>query len=182
MAKSNVTIYQTKAKAKTGLTVTKKKLSQIFGVTVRQVARFIADGMPACDVSARAHKYDTAQCVEWLRQHERDKATSAKTDRQRQDHFKANLLELEYRKEAGELVPIPVLTGILADLVLATKDRIESIPARLTQVVPAASDPTIQQAIRDEIGSILGTLAADFARYAEEFGGPVEAETEPNGQ
>jgi hypothetical protein len=54
--------------------------------------------------------------------------------------FNAKMAELEYRKMAGELVPIDEVRGEVARLATALRESIMQLPARLGPVVAAESD------------------------------------------
>lgn len=74
--------------------------------------------------------------------------------------YKAQLAELEYKRQVGELLPADEVAAVWADQVRIARERMLAIPARVAPTVLRLNElRDVERAIRDAIHTVLDELS-----------------------
>ena len=80
--------------------------------------------------------------------------------RAKNEIFKANLAELEYKQRVGLLLPVEEVSAVWADKVRIAKERLLSIPARVAPAVLRMTElRDVEHHIRDALHAVLEELS-----------------------
>lgn len=133
--------------------VDKHRLSDLTGLTLKQIDVATRDGMPTHGERARGRSvmYRVPDCVQWLLERAGNAMEAAK---QRQLEAVARKREAEASKMEGRLVDIETVEAAIRDGVAAWRSELLSLPARL----PAEMQP----AAKVEIESLINRLAIEL--------------------
>jgi hypothetical protein len=80
--------------------------------------------------------------------------------RAKNEVFKANLAELEYKRQVGQLLPVEEVSRVWAEQVRIAKERFLSLPARVAPAVLRMSElREIERYLREALHSVLEELS-----------------------
>lgn len=152
--------------------VNAERLAELFGVTKQRVHQLVEKGLPR----EMRGKYDLNKCVRWYIRFlqtalekravplEGGELASEQMERVRKMRLDADLKEIQVARERKQLVAVDDVEKEFADLVLATKARIMSLPARLAPDLLGETSRVVAQA---KIEKALKESLAQLARKAE---------------
>lgn len=139
--------------------VNKRQLAEIFGKSERAITQFQDEGMPIVSKAGRGKKnqYDTVEVFNWfLERQKKSNLTELDIEDTRLKRAKANRAELEYRRMAGELLPVDIVLQVIQAAVITARNKIMAakyeIKTRLPEITPEALeiiDKTTREAMDD---------------------------------
>jgi phage terminase Nu1 subunit (DNA packaging protein) len=140
--------------------VNRRQLSEIIGITERQLVNWALEGMPVekrAEKKGQSNVYDTVKVIKWLR--ERDTKEKPVDDfgksKARLTAAQADKVELERDELQGALVRRELVVERLSDLFTGVRQRLLAIPRSLGSRV----DPDTRGVIKDEIIDSLSQIA-----------------------
>ncbi len=143
---------------------TQADLARILGIYPSQISQLIVKGVLAKTAKGLLNLEKSIKIIEDNRKAHLN--TSNQTNlsyteaRTRNEHYKAKITELEYKKLKGELVSVQDVVDTSTKIVSVTKTRLLSIPGKLApQLVELKSAKKIHNIIRNEIIVALNELA-----------------------
>lgn len=145
-----------------GRIVNQRELSEILGITAKSLSLWQKDGMPVAleTENGLSNQYDTEQVIAWYVA--REVAKGAKeTEKDRLARLQGDKIELEIAEKRHELVPASEIEPAWVSMVLATRQALLSLPARVAPLLAQldGADP-IRELLREEIEDALTQLAA----------------------
>jgi hypothetical protein len=144
-----------------------KVIANLFGITESWFMRLVKEGMP----KESRGKYDLLKCVKWYVKYLQtalekkavpmgDGYVGEREERIRQIRADADLKELDLATRRRELVAVPDVERVLADLILTTKAQVMAIPPRLApDLIGETSRVMIQAKLEKSCKEALGYLA-----------------------
>lgn len=85
--------------------------------------------------------------------------------RTRREQAEAEMAEMKLAEQQGELIRVAAVRTALAGVLSSTRDSLMQMPARLSPVLAAETDPArVHDALQEEINKCLGQLSALPAR------------------
>lgn len=145
-----------------GEIVNKARLAKILGCTERHLTNLQNEGIPVEKKRSRgkSNDYDTAKVIAWLMQRERDAITKMDAAKLRLVEAQAELEELKVAEKKEELIPIDKMKLMWAGVLGTFRQRIQSLPSRLTPRIVIERDPKkIEKIIKDGCTEALNELA-----------------------
>lgn len=152
---------------KGGKIVGKSELAEIFGISEPTVDNWIKRGAPVEQRGGRgvAWQLNTAKITEWLKRREVENATGGEyldENKLRHQRLVAETakIQLDLEKAKGNLVPLPQLERVLANVFAEIKTNLRNVPSRVvTSLVGEADETLIKKVLLAEID--LALLALD---------------------
>ncbi len=145
-----------------GEIVNKVRLAKILGKSERTLTEWQKEGMPTKKKGARgqSNTYDTAKVIEWLIKKESDAITKMDAAKLRLVEAQAELEELKVAEKKEELIPIDKMKLLWSGVLGTFRQRIQSLPSRLTPLIIIQNDPKkIEKVIKDGCNEALNELA-----------------------
>jgi phage terminase Nu1 subunit (DNA packaging protein) len=142
---------------------TKSELADMLGLTVRRVTDLIATKVipPAIERG----RYDVAGSVKGYVAFLRSNAKTLADERARLVRIRADLMQLRYRREAGELVEVQAVEREAFNSGRRIRDGMQNIPDRMCGILAAESDQhKVHSILAKEIFDVLTTLSQDRFR------------------
>lgn len=144
------------------------KIAQVFGLTPRRVQQ-LAKEMPQ-DARPGHGKYDLGLSMQWyiryLQKKLDDKGlniapteNTLMAERQRLTKYQADMAKLEYQKALGELVPISLFQDAMAKVVMAARQQMLALPARVAPQLEGENRMVIKTKLQEEVRLALGSLS-----------------------
>lgn len=79
--------------------------------------------------------------------------------RARRENFQAKLAELEYRRQAGELVELAAVQATVADICTVLRSGLETLPDVLApQIAPVTDESIVRARLAEEVELLLGQV------------------------
>lgn len=166
--------------------VNRAQLAEIFGVNVSTIDAWGRRGMPSTKKVGKGtpSEYDSAVCIEWRIDKRREEAlpitpkageTNAQELKRRRLEAETIIAELDQEKKLieltekkGKLVFIDDANAAIIDAVTTLRQRLLTIPRRLTPLVLGETDDRIvSDKIYLEIANALEDIARTFERESE---------------
>lgn len=145
-----------------GEIVNKAKLAAILGYSERHLTKLQKEGMPTEKTGTRGEKneYDTAKVIAWIIKRESDAITKMDAAKLRLVEAQADLEELRVAEKREELISITQMKLMWAGVLGTFRQRIQSLPTRLTPQIIIQKDPKkIEKIIKDGCNEALNELA-----------------------
>lgn len=149
--------------------VNAEKLALFFNLTKQRVHQLVAEGLPR----ELRGKYDQDKCAQWYIRYlqaviekkaiplEPGTFATEQQEKVRNMRMSADLKEIQLAERRGQLVAIEDVEKEMADLVLTTKARIMSVPARLAPDLLGETSRVMAQAkIEKALKESLAQLAS----------------------
>lgn len=149
--------------------VNAEKLAVFVNLTKQRVHQLVAEGLPR----KLRGKYDLDECARWYIRYlqaaiekkaipmDGNELVSEQTQRIRKMRLDADLKEIDLARARGQLVSIEDAEKEMTDLVLTTKARIMSVPARLAPDLLGETSRVMAQAkIEKALKESLANLAS----------------------
>jgi phage terminase Nu1 subunit (DNA packaging protein) len=149
--------------------VNAEKLAVFFNLTKQRVHQLVAEGLPR----ELRGKYDQDKCAQWYIRYlqaviekkaiplEPGTFATEQQEKVRNMRMSADLKEIQLAERRGQLVAIDDVEKEMADLVLTTKARIMSVPARLAPELLGETSRVMAQAkIEKALKESLAQLAS----------------------
>lgn len=155
---------------RTGRRVNRADLASLTGASLVTIDNWVRRGMPFVQRGSKGREwiFDTAQCIEWLRQQDVEAALgdTAKIDydeaRRRKMAADAALAEYELAKARRTVITVEEATAMIADDYARCRRRLMEIPGRLSQRLAGESDPAaVERMLKDDVTAALEELTAD---------------------
>lgn len=177
--------------------VNKKRLSEVFGVSVRTIQNWQVQGMPVARGGGKGNEvlYESSAAIEWysardaaienekLRKEVEDLRLASESDlqpgtidyeRHRLTRAQADAQELKNARETGEVIDTAFATYALAKLAAEISSIMDSLPLTINRKFPDM-EPRYSDAIKFEVNravsraSTIADLIPEIAeRYIEE--------------
>lgn len=152
--------------------ITKSAFAREVGVTPQAIDKLLKLGV----ITQRADgKLDHAAVLKQWEEHrarrapnmsdpgqgQGDKGESWAEAKRRKEVFSANIVELEYRQRAKELVAVADVQKLLYNATRRVRERLETMPARMAPVVCSSERPQDEchRALEAEVNHVLDELA-----------------------
>src|SRR5882724_1314010 len=149
-------------------------LARVMDVQPKSIADLVAKGMPH---EAR-NQYDVGRCLAWyirylhaqmnrsgITEEERNSGVNLRVERHRLMKITADLAELELNERLGKLIPISVYEKLLIGWAVTIRQRVLSLPARLSNMLVGLDRRAIQDVIDREGRDMLMILSKE--RWAD---------------
>jgi len=146
-----------------------ERLAVFFNLTKQRVHQLVAEGMPR----ELRGKYDLDKCAQWYIRYlqsviekkaipmDDGEYASEHKEKIRKMRLEADLKEIDLAQRRGQLIAIGDVDKEMSELVLTTKARLMSVPARLApELVGENSRVMIQAKLDKSLREALGQLAA----------------------
>lgn len=146
-----------------------EKLALFLNLTKQRVHQLVAEGLPR----KLRGKYDLDECAQWYIRYlqaviekkaiplDEGQVATEQQEKVRNMRASADLKEIELAQRRGQLVAIDDVEKEMADLVLNTKARIMSVPARLAPELLGETSRVMAQAkIEKALKESLAQLAS----------------------
>lgn len=159
---------------KIGGMVDVNKLAKLMGVTPSWISRLVKEGLPR----QQRGTYDASDCILWyvryLQKKLKEKAvptgdglyTPIHAEKARAMRADASLKEIELAEKRKELISVSEVAEVFLDLVVMTKARIMTVPAKIAAEVTAEMSRLMIQAKSQEfLEEALASLAKDGSNY-----------------
>jgi phage terminase Nu1 subunit (DNA packaging protein) len=153
--------------SKSGRIVNKKELAQIFGVSPQAVDGWLGRGLPFIKKGSalQGYEFDTSSAIAWKAQREVEAAFSEKGGEQTDDFKRklaaeANIAELKFARDAGQLITIEEAEEEWAPKIASCRARLLAIPSKVAVPAYAAdSAEEVQSLVQDAVYEALNELA-----------------------
>jgi|GEM_PF-6077107 len=137
---------------------TQKKVAKIFGVTVRCVQQWAAEGMP----KTRNNLYDIAEIQNWrfLRlNRKKNKSVQSIDWDQECKKIRANIMKLRYEEMKKNLLPLSVIEDRLVQTILVVKQAMLSLPGRIAPLLVGKDACEAKEILRERITEVVKEFA-----------------------
>ncbi|MCC7134120.1 MAG: hypothetical protein IT352_15790 [Gemmatimonadales bacterium] len=139
--------------------VSQQELAELLGISTRQVRNLEAVGLPSRSTKGRKC-YDAAAAVAWYLAYKVPVTSETmKAAELRRTVAAANLAELRFRREAGELVPVADAVEVVERMLGQLRSQLVTLPQRWAPrlvgvaTVPAAT-ALLDQAVHDALTAL----------------------------
>jgi phage terminase Nu1 subunit (DNA packaging protein) len=150
--------------------VSYEDLARVMDVQPKSIAGLVAKGMPH---EARG-QYDVGRCLAWyvrylhaqmnargITEEERSSGVNLRVERHRLLKAQADLSELDLLERRGKIIPIMVYEKLLVGWVITIRQRVLSLPGRLSSMLVGLDRRGIQELIDRECRDMLMILSKE---------------------
>ena len=144
-------------------------IAEVLGVSDKQIRNYVRDGM---EQAARG-RYDVRACVAWFTEY---KAAGRKNQTESTSSTDLNIarrqrIELDMRRDAGELVALDEVVFTLTEIGTAIAEQLDALGPRIAPKVAHIDEPgKIDELIFNEARLVRAEIAAAGDRLAAQLG------------